>query len=124
MILALVVAGAGAVGAGARYLLDGFVQDRTSGVFPFGTLTVNVLGSCLLGLLTALALHHVGSEARTILGVGFCGGLTTWSTATWETVRLVEEGELRTAREFVLANLGVSLAAGALPLMALAYSVH
>src|SRR5207237_7875961 len=88
--LAIVVGLAGAAGAVARYLLDGAVQDRTAGPFPFGTLTVNVVGSLVLGVLAGLALDHTGSSAvRTVLGAGFCGGLTTWSTASWETVRLL-----------------------------------
>jgi len=116
--LALAVAVAGGTGAVVRYLLDGAVQDRTSGVFPYGTLTVNVVGSFVLGVLTGLALHnHVSSHAKSVLGAGFCGGLTTWSTASWETVRLLEEGETAIAMRFALGGLGVSLAAAGLGLL-------
>jgi CrcB protein len=87
------VAVAGAVGAPCRYLLDGFVQDRTEGVFPWGTFVVNISGSLLLGFLTGLALYHAfGGAPRVWLGTGFCGAYTTFSTFTFESVRLLEEG--------------------------------
>jgi CrcB protein len=112
--LALVVGLAGALGAVCRYLADGAIGDRTSGVFPFGTLAVNAAGSLLLGLVTGLVLHHgVPAEWRLAVGVGFCGGLTTWSTASFETVRLAEEGALGYALAYALVGLAVSCAAGA-----------
>ncbi|MCU1451819.1 MAG: crcB [Acidimicrobiales bacterium] len=121
MMLALAVGLAGAGGAVARYLVDGAVQDRVSGLFPFGTLTVNVAGSLVLGLLAGFALSHTGGRtAKTVVGTGFCGGLTTWSTASWETVRLAEEGATRTALAFTLANLLGSFAAAALGFVVLA----
>jgi fluoride exporter len=121
MTLALAVGLAGAAGAVARYLVDGAVQDRMSGLFPFGTLTVNVAGSLVLGVLAGFTLSHTGgATAKTVVGTGFCGGLTTWSTASWETVRLTEEGATRTALMFTLANLLASFAAAALGLVVLA----
>ena len=117
MAIALAVGGAGAVGAVARYLIDGAVQDRTTGLFPFGTTTVNVLGSFVLGLVTGVAIRHVGpSHLKTVVGTGFCGGLTTWSTASWETVRLAEEGGPDIAARQAFANLGTSLLAGGIGL--------
>ena len=121
MTLAVVVGVAGAVGAVARYLLDGAVQDRTAGSFPFGTLAVNVLGSLILGFLAGYVLSHTGGRtAKTVVGTGFCGGLTTWSTASWETVRLTEEGALSTAVSFTLINLTASFAAAAIGIALLA----
>lgn len=112
MVLAVTVGLAGAIGAVARYLLDGAVQDRSSGLFPYGTLTVNVIGSFVLGVLAGLSVRHTGSgRLNTVLGAGFCGGLTTWSTASWETVRLVQEGAKTTAARYALANLAASFAA-------------
>src|SRR3954454_4603188 len=100
---------AAAVGAPARYLLDGFVQERVSGGFPLGTFTVNLLGSFLLGLLTGLATHHhLTGNAKTVLGTGFCGAFTTFSTFTYETVRLAEEGDLSDAWR----NVALSVLAG------------
>lgn len=108
------IAAAGALGAPARYLLDGFVQDRTRGSFPWGTLVVNAVGSFLLGVLTGLTVHHGFHGApRLWLTTGLCGAFTTFSTFTWETVRLVEEGEWRVAAANVAGSLVAGLAAAA-----------
>ena len=97
-----------------RYLLDGAVQDRTEGIFPFGTLAVNVVGSLILGLVAGLVLRHgVSSHLESVIGAGFCGGLTTWSTASWETVRLAEEQSVAAAARYTGVNLVASLAAAA-----------
>jgi fluoride exporter len=118
MMLALAVGTSGAIGAIARYLLDGAIQDRTSGIFPRGTLTVNAAGSLVLGCVTGLALRYAGAgTAETIIGTGFCGALTTWSTASWETVRLAQEGAVRVALAYTFANLGSSLLLGGLGLV-------
>lgn len=114
MGLALAVGGAGAAGAVARYLVDSWVRRRTRTVLPMGTLIVNVAGSFLLGLLAGLALTHAGTTtAKTVVGTGFCGGLTTWSTAAWETVRLAQDDSGRDALAFTAANLVFSFLAGA-----------
>lgn len=114
MILALVVAAAGGVGATLRYLVDGAVQDRVSGAFPWGTTVINVSGSFVLGFLTAMAWHHgLSARAEDVLGTGLCGGLTTWSTASWETVRLVEGRLYRHAFVYALGGLAVAVLAAA-----------
>ena len=114
MGLALAVGGAGAAGAVARYLVDSWVRRRTRTVLPLGTLVVNVAGSFVLGLLAGFALTHVGSTtAKTVVGTGFCGGLTTWSTAAWETVRLAQDDSVRDSVVFTVANLVLSFLAGA-----------
>jgi CrcB protein len=100
--------------------LDGAVQDRTSGLFPFGTLTVNAVGSVILGFVTGLAIRYTGTQtADTIIGIGFCGALTTWSTASWETVRLAQVGETKVAFGYTLANLTTSLLCGGIGLLLL-----
>ncbi|MGH9085873.1 MAG: fluoride efflux transporter CrcB [Acidimicrobiales bacterium] len=105
----LVAAG---IGAPARYLLDGWVQDRTQGAFPWGTFTVNVTGCLALGVLAGLGLYHdLGSSVRTVLGTGALGAYTTFSTLTFETVRLAEEGALDEAVRNAAASLIVGLAA-------------
>ncbi len=105
----LAVAVGGALGAPTRYLLDGFVQERAGGVFPAGTFAVNVAGSFVLGVVAGLALYHGFSGAALVLvATGFCGALTTFSTFTYETVRLVEEGTV----DIALRNVGFSVAAG------------
>jgi CrcB protein len=111
--LAVVAAGGG--GALARYLVDGAVQTRVGGVFPWGTFVINVTGSLLLGVVVGLALYQGLPEAeRTILGTGFCGAYTTYSTFSFETMRLVEDGARRSALLNVLASTACGLlAAGA-----------
>ncbi|MEU7824084.1 fluoride efflux transporter CrcB [Catellatospora sp. NPDC049133] len=108
MTVLLVALGA-AVGAPLRYLVDRAVQARHDAVFPWGTLTVNVAGSLILGLLTGAALAGaVPGSVTALLGTGFCGALTTYSTFGYETVKLVETGSFGQA----FANVAVSVAAG------------
>jgi CrcB protein len=104
MTLLLIVLGA-ALGAPLRYLADRAVQARHDTSFPWGTLTVNIAGSALLGFLTALPL---GDGVMALAGTGFCGALTTYSTFGYETVRLMEEG----ARFYSVANAVASVVAG------------
>lgn len=104
MTLVAIVIGA-AVGAPARYLLDRAVQSRHESAFPWGTFSVNVLGSFLLGLLAGLSLND---SLMSLLGTGFCGAFTTYSTFGYETVRLVQEG----ARPLALLNVLASVACG------------
>jgi len=100
---------AGAVGAPCRYLLDGLIQDHTAGAVPWGTFVINMSGSLLLGLITGAALYHAfPSTPKIILGTGFCGAYTTFSTWSFESVRLLEEGALREA----LVNAALSLVVG------------
>ena len=111
------VAVAGGFGAPARYLLDGYVQDRTGGAFPWGTFAVNVAGSLLLGFVTGLALGgHLGAMGKAIAGTGFCGAFTTFSTFTFETNRLMEERAWDEAARNVCGSILVGLAAAALGL--------
>ena len=89
MTVLLVLLG-GAVGAPARYLTDRAVQRRSNGVFPWGTLCVNVIGSLVLGVVAAAV--YAGSAPEgvlTLVGTGFCGALTTFSTFGYETGRLL-----------------------------------
>ncbi|CRK51575.1 integral membrane protein possibly involved in chromosome condensation [Rhodococcus sp. RD6.2] len=106
MTVLLVVVG-GAIGAPARYLLDRAVQSRHDSVLPWGTLCVNVIGSFVLGVLAGVGTAH-DSALWTVLGTGFCGALTTFSTFGYETVRLLEDR----ARLFAFGNVAVTLVAG------------
>jgi len=109
-----VVVLAGALGAPARYLLDGWVLRRTGTGFPWGTLVVNVCGSLLLGLVTGLArAGHLGPLPTAALGAGFCGSFTTFSTLSYETVRLLDEGSGAAAGVNVVANFVIGLGAAA-----------
>jgi CrcB protein len=117
-MLAVVVGVAGAVGAVARYMLDGAVQDRTSGMLPLGTMTVNVVGSLVMGFVTGLVLFHgVIHVPATVVGTGFCGGLTTWSTASWETVLLARDGAAPAAVINAVGGVAASLVAAACGLL-------
>ncbi|HET6794825.1 MAG TPA: fluoride efflux transporter CrcB [Acidimicrobiales bacterium] len=108
------VVAAGAVGAPCRYLVDSWVTDRTAGSFPWGTLAVNLSGSVVLGFLTGLVLFHAFSDApRLVVGTGFCGAYTTFSTFGFETVRLIEEGALLEAAENVVVSVIGGLAGAA-----------
>ena len=103
---------AATIGAPLRYLLDGWVQDRTGGAFPWGTFTVNVSGCLLLGVVTGLGLYHdLDATTSTVLGTGGLGAYTTFSTFTFETVRLAEEGALDEAFRNAAASFLVGLAA-------------
>jgi CrcB protein len=108
MTVLFVIAGA-ILGAPMRYLTDRAVQARHDSVFPWGTLAVNVVGSFILGLVVAgAAAHGVSAHALALVGTGFCGALTTYSTFSYETVRLAQER----ARFYAVANVGASVVAG------------
>lgn len=112
MITLLCVAGAGAVGAPARFVLDLWVSSRTEDRFPYGTLVINVTGSLVLGLVTGLALYHgLGALPKAVVGTGFCGAYTTFSTFSYETVELLAEGTLEAAVRNVAASLVLGLLA-------------
>ena len=99
------VAVLGALGAYARFALGALVEARRPGAFPYGTFAVNLSGALVLGLLTGLS---VTGDALLVLGTGFLGAYTTFSTWMFESVRLAEDG----GRRLALLNLLVSLAAG------------
>ena len=100
-----------AIGGVARYGVAGFVQQRAGADFPLGTLLVNISGSFLLGFLMRYALTSgaVSPEIRALLTTGFCGGYTTFSTFSYETVLLVEDGEYRRAALYVGLSVVVAL---------------
>jgi CrcB protein len=122
-VIILAVLAGGMIGAPARYLTDRFVQARHDSVFPWGTYVVNMAGSAVLGFLLG-AERHLGLPPVlfALLGTGFCGGLTTFSTFGYETLRLLEDGAVAEAGVNVMASLAVGvllawlgfLAAGAL----------
>lgn len=109
-VVGLVALG-GAAGAAARFLVDVAVSRRTGGRLPWGTLTVNVLGSGLLGVVVAT---EPGSRTLAVLAVGFCGAFTTASTFAWEVLLLARRHQSRIAAAYVLTTVaGTSLALAA-----------
>ncbi|MEW1956746.1 CrcB family protein [Kineococcus sp. NPDC059986] len=109
----LLVTLAGGLGAAARFVLDGAVRTRWPSQFPWGILLVNVLGSLLLGFLTGLVLEGGDPQWRLVLGVGFCGGFTTFSTALTDTVRLARDGASRLALVNLLGTFAATVTAAA-----------
>jgi CrcB protein len=104
----LVVLGA-VVGAPLRYLTDRAVQARHDSLFPLGTFVVNITGCLILGLLTgAASAGAAGPHLQLLLGTGLCGALTTYSTFSYETVRLTEAG----AWLYAAGNTVLSVVAG------------
>jgi fluoride exporter len=109
MKLLLVIAGA-LVGAPLRYLTDRFIQSRHDSDFPWGTFTVNVVGSAILGFVTGTpSAADVPHWVQLLVGTGFCGALTTYSTFSYETLRLFERGSRFTAALNVAASILAAL---------------
>jgi fluoride exporter len=109
----LLIAVFGAAGAVSRYWLDGRVSDLVHGQFPWGTFVVNVAGAFALGLLVALTTERLLPHPhwRVALGIGFLGSFTTFSTYTYESVKLAEDGALGLALLDSVGMLAVGLLA-------------
>jgi CrcB protein len=109
--LALAVAVAGGLGAVLRALVIHHVARRRPDPLPLGTMLVNVSGSLLLGFLTGLSMYHgFGPHDLDVAGIGLCGGYTTWSTASWETVHLIRDGHRPEALLYTFGGLALCLA--------------
>ncbi|MEU4680093.1 fluoride efflux transporter CrcB [Micromonospora sp. NPDC023737] len=104
----LLVALGAALGAPLRYLTDRAVQARFGSAFPWGTLTVNVVGSLVLGVVVGLPIPPAVSA---LVGTGFCGALTTWSTLSYETLQLARSGGGPRSLANVLGSVAAGLAA-------------
>jgi CrcB protein len=103
----LLIALFGAVGTLARYGLQGLVQIRAGGTFPYGTLLVNLTGCFFLGLIAQFTLNRVviSPDWRIAIAVGFFGGYTTFSSFGWETAKMMEEGQWMRASAYVGASV-------------------
>jgi len=110
----------GALGCLSRYAVSGWVYALAGRALPWGTLAVNVAGSFLLGLIMEGSLRStlLSPELRLGLGVGFLGGFTTFSTFSYETIRLIEEGSYLQAGANVLLNVAVCVVVAALGVVA------
>ncbi|UAK32833.1 fluoride efflux transporter CrcB [Nocardia asteroides] len=118
MNVLLVLVG-GAIGAPLRYLIDRAVQDRRDSLFPWGTFLVNLLGCLVLGTLAGAG-TALPSSLFVLLGTGFCGALTTYSTFGYETVRLADRG----AYLFAAVNVVASVSAGLIATVSTYAAVH
>jgi CrcB protein len=105
MILLLIALG-GAAGSLLRYLIGGAIQRSSASGFPIGTMFVNVVGCFLIGVFVRFLLNmQTAGEWRALMVVGFCGGFTTFSTFTFETVGLIEGGEYARAVTYMLGSV-------------------
>ena len=100
-----------AVGGVTRFLLSSLIQARLPSAFPLGTFVINVTGSFLVAFLMryALATPAVSAEVRALLTTGFCGGYTTFSTFSYEAVKLGQDGDYRTAGWYIAGSVVVAL---------------
>jgi len=107
------IAIAGALGALARYGLEGFVSRRTKGAFPWGTFVVNISGAFALGLIFTLATERwsLAPWLRSAIAIGFLGAYTTFSTLSFETYRLAEDRAIGLAAANMLGSCAAGLAA-------------
>jgi CrcB protein len=118
-MIVVLIALAGALGAVARLALDGVIRRRGGDEYPWATLLINISGSLLLGVVTGLVLFHACPEdLRLVVGTGFCGGYTTFSTASFEVVRLVQRGTAIRAVGYLAGTVVLTLGAGAVGLVA------
>jgi len=116
-LIVLAVAAGGLLGAPFRVMLDRLVADAVESSFPWGTFLINVSGSLLLGFLAGLSMGAgLSPTLQALAGTGFCGAFTTFSTWSFETVRLIEEGEYLEAAVNVGASMIVGLGAAAVGL--------
>lgn len=117
-MVTLLVAVAGAIGAPSRYALEWWVRTRRPTITPIGTLIVNISGSLALGMVAGLAIAHgLDPDTRTVVGTGFLGAYTTFSTYAYEVVRGLEEGHRRIALADAVGSVLAATAAAALGLV-------
>ncbi|MGH7603315.1 MAG: fluoride efflux transporter CrcB [Gemmatimonadaceae bacterium] len=99
------------IGGVVRLLIGNFIQQRVGTSFPLGTLVINITGSFVLGFLIryALATPNITPELRALMTTGFCGGYTTFSTYSFETATLIEDGRYERASLYILLSVGIAL---------------
>ncbi len=101
---------AGGLGATTRYVVDAMIKARTHSPFPWSTAIINMTGSFVLGFLTGLVVSHLASnDISTVIGTGFLGGYTTFSTASYETVELIRKKRYGLAATYGFGVLVVTI---------------
>jgi len=113
MKLYLIVALGSGVGGFLRYAISDVVYKHSPSLFPYGTLFVNIVGSFLLGFILFYldAVKLISAEMRLFLTIGLCGGLTTFSTFSYETVKLIQDSEYLLAGSNILLNVFITILA-------------
>ena len=114
------VALGGALGSVSRFLVGPAIQRAFGFTFPFGTLLINIVGSFILGVVAEIAIEGgpMSPQGRAFVGIGFCGGFTTFSAFSLETVALLEGGQVGRASAYVMASVALSVSAAFLGLVA------
>ncbi|SKA95625.1 camphor resistance protein CrcB [Agreia bicolorata] len=111
-LLFLALSAAGGIGSVLRLIVDGTIKAHTRTTFPIGTMIINVTGALLLGFVTEIALRDILPDAwRLVIGTGLLGGYTTFSTASFESVRLIQQRRYLSALTNSLGMLGLTIAA-------------
>lgn len=112
LLVVVLMAVAGGLGAAARFVVDGFIGSRTRMALPVGTILINLSGSLLLGIVAGLVLNdRLSADTMMVVGTGFLGGFTTFSAASVETVRLIHNGRAGVALLNVIVTVALSLGA-------------
>lgn len=110
----LLVALFGGLGAVARFVVDGLIRTRVRSIGSIGTIVINVTGAVALGVIAGLVAAHVAQpDWQVVIGTGFLGGYTTFSTTSFETVRLIQQGRIRLAVGLGLMQLCLALGGAA-----------
>jgi fluoride exporter len=113
-VVMLLLALCGGLGAVARFVVDGLVRSRIRSLGSVGTILINVTGAIALGVIAGLVAAHVAEpDWQIVVGTGFLGGYTTFSTTSFETVRLIQQGRFQLAVSLGLLQLGLALAGAA-----------
>ncbi|MEW1931829.1 fluoride efflux transporter CrcB [Rhodococcus sp. NPDC079359] len=121
-MIALWVVLAGSAGAVSRFVLDGVIRTRLKTEFPYATVLINVTGSAVLGVVAGLVMFRSAPEqVQATIGVGFCGGFTTFSTASVETIRLLERRRYGLAASNAIGTAFATTAVVGVAMIATAY---
>ncbi len=113
MMKLLAIGVGGFLGSILRYVIGKSVDGKMNTLFPWGTLSVNVVGSFIIGMVYMLAMRKVGitENWRMFLGTGFCGGFTTFSAFAWENVNLLDQKLVGTSVMYISASITLGLLA-------------
>jgi CrcB protein len=113
--LAIVLVGlGGATGSVLRYVISTLVQSQSTSGFPYGTLAVNMVGSFIIGLLIGLSIQtptKMSENLRLLISTGFCGGFTTFSAFSAESIAFIDKGEFSLAAAYILLSIMLGLGA-------------